>query len=500
MDQTVADIKAIPSKTKDLLLQKVDTTVQEVQKLPVKAGSAVQSVVVTAKTTALNTVEEKKKELLTKASSTFPISVLVPVEEKISKAAAAKGTDRAIEVKKVKEEEVKPKLVEVPVAPMPAISNSEAKPAAAEVVVKAKTQEVTPPVEAAAPKAEPTKPSVAKVEPKLATKIEAKPAAKAEGKPFALNLPFSFSSMDRKAPAVSLERKPGAASTLKTEIKPSAETVAPEKEVKMPSEPAKMPSPSSFSSFSTAKPAANSASKEENIQSKHTPGEQTKTSFSFPFAASAPKLSAPLASSTNASPITSKVPEEEKSKAANPVSSNKGSFPFSFPSQSRSPDPKASTPPQPTATKQTMASSVSEAKAATAVATKSEANESKPAPANKPSFSFSFPSGGNKPGAANKAPSSAAANGGAIVPFTSTLLSSTACKALSAYPAAKATAVESAVKSFIKGEIPAEILYKDMSIALGSKDAAFSVLPDIVGSLPRGDKKTSLNSFYQNQA
>ena len=31
------------------------------------------------------------------------------------------------------------------------------------------------------------------------------------------------------------------------------------------------------------------------------------------------------------------------------------------------------------------------------------------------------------------------------------------------------------------------------------QDAAREVLPDIIGSLPRGDKKSALNSFYQTQ-
>ena len=83
---------------------------------------------------------------------------------------------------------------------------------------------------------------------------------------------------------------------------------------------------------------------------------------------------------------------------------------------------------------------------------------------------------------------------------SSSVLSSAAIKTLSAYPESVSLKVESSVKAYLNSEIPTEILYKDISSALGSKDKAFLVLPDIVGSLPRGDKKTALNSFYQNQA
>ena len=83
---------------------------------------------------------------------------------------------------------------------------------------------------------------------------------------------------------------------------------------------------------------------------------------------------------------------------------------------------------------------------------------------------------------------------------TSSVLSSVAVKALSMYPESTSLKVEAAVKAFLNSEIPTEILYKDIASALGSKDKAFLVLPDIIGSLPRGDKKTALNSFYQNQA
>jgi hypothetical protein len=33
-----------------------------------------------------------------------------------------------------------------------------------------------------------------------------------------------------------------------------------------------------------------------------------------------------------------------------------------------------------------------------------------------------------------------------------------------------------------------------------SKDVAASILPDLIGSLPRGNAKTALNAFYQSQA
>ena len=59
--------------------------------------------------------------------------------------------------------------------------------------------------------------------------------------------------------------------------------------------------------------------------------------------------------------------------------------------------------------------------------------------------------------------------------------------------------VETAIKQFNEGKIQNEKFCKDIVDSMGNIDAAVAVLPDIIGSLPRGDRKSTLNQYFQQQ-
>ena len=59
--------------------------------------------------------------------------------------------------------------------------------------------------------------------------------------------------------------------------------------------------------------------------------------------------------------------------------------------------------------------------------------------------------------------------------------------------------VEEAIMQFNDGKIQNEQFCKAVIGAMGSTDAAVGVLPDIIGALPRGDRKSKLNQYYQQQ-
>eukprot|EP01041_Mallomonas_annulata_P006431 gene6431-13001_t len=63
-----------------------------------------------------------------------------------------------------------------------------------------------------------------------------------------------------------------------------------------------------------------------------------------------------------------------------------------------------------------------------------------------------------------------------------------------------ATAVDTLMAEYRRGSIGPDSLYARLVKTLGSKEKAFSVLPDLIGCLPRGTEKSALNSFYQTQA
>lgn len=84
------------------------------------------------------------------------------------------------------------------------------------------------------------------------------------------------------------------------------------------------------------------------------------------------------------------------------------------------------------------------------------------------------------------------------------LLSSAAIKTLKSVKAndAEIAKVDSYLQTFSKGGVSAEKLYAQVANALGgNKSNAFTVLPDLIGSLPKGTTaKSALNSFYQQKA
>ena len=59
--------------------------------------------------------------------------------------------------------------------------------------------------------------------------------------------------------------------------------------------------------------------------------------------------------------------------------------------------------------------------------------------------------------------------------------------------------VENAVKQFNDNKIQNEKFCREIIGAMGNIDAAVAVLPDIIGSLPRGDRKSKLNQYFQQQ-
>ena len=59
--------------------------------------------------------------------------------------------------------------------------------------------------------------------------------------------------------------------------------------------------------------------------------------------------------------------------------------------------------------------------------------------------------------------------------------------------------VETAMKLFSEGKINNEKFCKDIVAALGNVDAAVAVLPDIIGALPRSDRKSKLNQYFQQK-
>lgn len=66
--------------------------------------------------------------------------------------------------------------------------------------------------------------------------------------------------------------------------------------------------------------------------------------------------------------------------------------------------------------------------------------------------------------------------------------------------AAGISAIDSSLVSYQGGTLAADGVYKQLIQALGSKDEAYEVFPYIIGSLEKGDKKTILNRYYQQQA
>ena len=104
------------------------------------------------------------------------------------------------------------------------------------------------------------------------------------------------------------------------------------------------------------------------------------------------------------------------------------------------------------------------------------------------------------------APAAPAPKAAAPAPVTAPLaksksLSQNAVKVLTntgAQPAA-ISRVDEAVDKYLAGSIGPEGLYQAVKAAVGNS-SVFSVFPDVVGSLPRGERKSKLNEWFQSQA
>jgi hypothetical protein len=57
--------------------------------------------------------------------------------------------------------------------------------------------------------------------------------------------------------------------------------------------------------------------------------------------------------------------------------------------------------------------------------------------------------------------------------------------------------IERALDRVLNGKATSETFCREVSSAMGSKDAAAAVLPDIIGSLPRGEIKSSIFTYFQ---
>ena len=55
------------------------------------------------------------------------------------------------------------------------------------------------------------------------------------------------------------------------------------------------------------------------------------------------------------------------------------------------------------------------------------------------------------------------------------------------------------LQAYLEGKASGDAILRQLIYTTGSRDAALSVFPDIIGSLPAGDKRSSLNAFYQQK-
>lgn len=66
--------------------------------------------------------------------------------------------------------------------------------------------------------------------------------------------------------------------------------------------------------------------------------------------------------------------------------------------------------------------------------------------------------------------------------------------------AAGISEIDASLLSYQSGSLAADGVYKQLVKTVGSKDEAYEIFPYIIGSLEKGDKKTILNRYYQQQA
>ena len=512
----IEDIKAIPSRTVAAVNRKLKDLNQEIQKLPGKISSSFQIFVENKKKQTQKAFEQRVEEL----RSSFPFSIIFKNTEVTS--------GQKVEVKV---ESPKPKVE----------ARTEAK-------VEAKAEPPKPKVEA---KAEPPKPKVeTKAEPpkpKVEAKVEPpKPKVEAKVEPSTLKpenslkpLLSGFSDLFGKQSSKSADVSIPASTKKSTDVEKGEKAVTitastPSKGFSIPSfslpnggKPSNPVAASPTSSKIDTKSAAptkvsSAASQTTDVLEKPSlkleipkipiPGlgpkeERVTTSDIAAVVKSAsekssakPNPSPTLGQKVANTPAVKAPPKPAATSASSPKTDAKPPSATTKPSNEEGKPllkleiPKISIPGLGPKDEGVTTSDI-----AAVVKSASEKSSAKPNPS---------PTLGQKVAKTPtvKAPSKPAATSASSQdvdskPMTSSsVLSSAAIKTLSAYPESVSLKVESSVKAYLNSEIPTEILYKDISSALGSKDKAFLVLPDIVGSLPRGDKKTALNSFYQNQA
>ena len=111
-------------------------------------------------------------------------------------------------------------------------------------------------------------------------------------------------------------------------------------------------------------------------------------------------------------------------------------------------------------------------------------------------FSFGIGGGGSKPTVGASAGGAKAAAG------KTTTLSKNAVAAIQSRggSAKNIASIDVGLTGYVNGGVSPDVLYKTVVLAVGSKDAAYSVFPDLIGSLPRGPQKIALNAWYQSVA
>jgi hypothetical protein len=60
--------------------------------------------------------------------------------------------------------------------------------------------------------------------------------------------------------------------------------------------------------------------------------------------------------------------------------------------------------------------------------------------------------------------------------------------------------IDKALQSFDSGNVNVESLYSTVLNVTKDRDSTYQIMPYLIGSLPRGPRKTALNSFYQQQS
>jgi len=55
------------------------------------------------------------------------------------------------------------------------------------------------------------------------------------------------------------------------------------------------------------------------------------------------------------------------------------------------------------------------------------------------------------------------------------------------------------LQAYLDGKASGDAILRQLIYTAGSRDAALQIFPEIIGSLPAGEKRKSLNDFYQQK-